>query len=650
MSSCHQPSSHGVGPRTGLLPDPTIPIPKPAGNRDIIVAIVGPPNAGKSTLFNRLTGLHQKVANFPGVTVEQRTGRAKLKGEQEVFLVDLPGVYSLHPRAEDEQVTHDVLKGARPDFPLPDAVILILDSTNLGRHLVLAAPILSLGLPTLILLNMADDLKVRGGKVDVGALSAELGCPVALISASKGTGLDRIQQFLLGTAARLNAPPARIELPVLQDVPKCRQWAAALGTRASYKAPVPPLWTRRLDSIFLHPVAGPLVFLAVVIAVFQSIFSWAQPIMDALQSVLLWSGHWMQTVLPDSPWRSLWIDGVWKGVGLVLVFLPQILLLFFFIGVLEDSGYLARAALIADRTMAKFGLQGKSFIPLLSAYACAVPAIMSTRVIENKRDRIATMMIAPLMTCSARLPVYTLIIAAFVPNTPVLRGVLSLPVAAMLGLYALGFLAAIVVARLLKSTVLQSKQSSFMLEMPPYRWPTWQSLSLRLFDRAKVFLQRAGTVILLVVVGLWIVAHLPLHNGVAPDLEHSYAGTVGKTIEPLIKPLGFNWKIGIGLITSFAAREVIVGTLGTIYGIEGDEQSSGWATGLQHAVHQDLNAAGAVALLVFFAFAMQCFSTLAVVKRETGGWKWPAFQFSYMLVLAYSGAWVSFHLVNFLLR
>jgi len=640
MSSCH-----GDSPRAGLLPNPAILPPRPLNDRPIIVAIVGPPNSGKSTLFNRLTGLRQKVANFPGVTVEHRMGKAKLKDTNEVFLVDLPGVYSLHPRAEDEQVTHDVLKGERPDFPKPDAVILILDVTNLGRNLVLAAPILSLGLPTLVLLNMADDLAVRGGKVDVAALSSELNCPVALISASKGTGIDRIQQFLLGTAARLNAPPARIELPVLQDVPKCRQWAANLGVRASYKAPAPPIWTRRLDAIFLHPVAGPLIFAAIVIAVFQSIFSWAQPLMNGLQQVVLWSGHWMTTILPDTPWRSLLIDGIWSGVGSVIVFLPQILLLFLFIGILEDSGYLARAALIADRTMAKIGLQGKSFIPLLSAYACAVPAIMATRVIENKRDRTATIMIAPLMTCSARLPVYALVIAAFVPNIHILGGFLSLPAATMLGLYVLGFLAAVLIARLLKSTVLKSGRSSFILEMPPYRWPTLHSLSLRLVDRGKVFLRRAGTVILAVSVLLWILAHLPLHDGKAPLLEHSYAGMVGKAIEPAIQPLGFNWKIGIGLITSLVAREVIVGTLGTIYGIEGDEQSHG----LQQAVHQDLSAAGAVALLVFFAFAMQCFSTLAVVKRETGGWKWPIFQFSYMLALAYCGSWVAFHVTNYLL-
>ncbi len=640
MSSCHGDTS-----RASLLPNPSILPPRPVNDRPIIVAIVGPPNSGKSTLFNRLTGLRQKVANFPGVTVEHRMGKAKLKDAHEIFLVDLPGIYSLHPRAEDEQVTHDVLKGEQPDFPKPDAVILILDATNLGRHLVVAAPILSLGLPTLILLNMADDLKVRGGKVDVSALAAELNSPVALISASKGTGIERIQQFLLGTAVRLNAPPPKIELPILHDVPKVRQWAAKLGIRASYKAPAPPLWTRRLDAVFLHPIAGPLIFAAIVVAVFQSIFSWAQPVMNGLQQAVLSSGHWMRAVLPDSPWRSLLIDGVWSGVGSVIVFLPQILLLFLFIGILEDSGYLARAALIADRTMAKIGLQGKSFIPLLSAYACAVPAIMATRVIENKRDRTATIMIAPLMTCSARLPVYTLLIAAFVPNIAIVKGFLSLPAATMLSLYVLGFLAAVFTARVLKSTILKSGRSSFMLEMPPYRWPTWQSLVLRLIDRARIFLRRAGTVILLVAVLLWGLAHLPLHNGQSPRLDDSYAAMAGKTIEPAIKPLGFDWKIGIGLITSLAAREVIVGTLGTIYGIEGDEQSKG----LQEAVHQDLNAAGAVSLLIFFAFAMQCFSTLAVVKRETGGWKWPIFQFSYMLALAYCGSWVAFHLTNYFL-
>jgi ferrous iron transport protein B len=598
------------------------------------MAIVGPPNSGKSTLFNRLTGLHQKVANFPGVTVEHRVGRAKVKLDREVELIDLPGVYSLNPRSEDEQVTHDVLTGMREGMQ-PEAVLLILDCTNLSRHLLLAAPILNLRLPTLVVLNMADDLRGRGGAIDPAALSAQLGAPVALVSATTGEGVEKVYQFMAGTAAGHSTVANPLaQLPVLQDIPKCRRWATDVGNGAAYQAPEPPLWTRRLDSLFLHPVGGPLIFLAVVVLVFQSIFAWAKPVMQGMTDFIQHSGDWMSAHLPDTVFRSLLIDGIWSGVGSVIVFLPQILLLFLFIGILEDSGYLARAALIADRTMRKFGLQGKSFIPLLSAYACAVPAVMAARTIENKRDRLATIMIAPLMTCSARLPVYTLLIAAFVVERPVLGPFLGTQAAAMLGLYALGFLAAIFTARVLKSSILKSERTPFMLEMPPFRWPTVRSLSLRLVDRSKVFLHRAGTVILAVSVVLWVMAHLPLHNGHAPDIEHSFAGMIGHGIEPILKPLGFNWKIAIGLLTSLAAREVIVSTLATIYGIEAHSQ------GLQHALRADLTPGAAVALLIFFAFAMQCMSTLAVVRRETGGWKWPAIQFAYMTLLAYVGALV----------
>ena len=339
------------------------------------------------------------------------------------------------------------------------------------------------------------------------------------------------------------------------------------------------------------------------------------------------------------------VEGVWAGVGSVIVFLPQILLLFLFIGILEDSGYLARAALIADRTMAKAGLQGKSFIPLLSAYACAVPAIMATRVIENKRDRIATILIAPFMTCSARLPVYTLIIAAFLPERPLVGPFLGTRAAALLGLYLLGFVAAVVTARALKSSVLQSEKTPFVLEMPPYRMPTLRGLGLRLLDRAKIFLHRAGTVILVTSIVLWALAHVPLKDGAAPRIADSFAGTIGRVVEPVIAPLGFNWKIGIGLVSSIAAREVIVGTLGTIYGMEGDAHSKG----LQEALRHDLTPAGAVALLVFFAFAMQCMSTIAVVRRETGGWTWPILQFSYMSILAWVGAFVAFRVVTALM-
>jgi len=629
MDDCH-------GPAIATLPPPG------TAGKQHVVAIVGPPNSGKSTLFNRLTGLRQKVANFPGVTVEHRMGRAKLGHLREVFVVDLPGVYSLQPRTEDERVTHDVLAGTMKGLPRPDAVMLILDSTNLSRHLSLAAPILSLGLPTLVILNMADDLHGRGGEVDAAELSKQLNAPVVLISASKGTGVEKVFEFLNGAPQHLPPKPPLLQLPVLQDVPKVRDWAANMSRRTNFRAPAPPLWTRRLDGIFLHPVIGPLVFLMVVIGVFQTIFAGARPMMDAVAAAIQTSGKWIEATMPDSPLRSLIVDGVWSGVGSVIVFLPQILLLFLFIGVLEDSGYLARAALIADRTMARIGLQGKSFIPLLSAYACAVPAIMATRTIENKRDRIATILIAPFMTCSARLPVYTLVIAAFIPEKPLLGLFFGTRAAALLGLYLLGFLAAIATARLLKSTVLKSTRAPFILEMPPYRWPTVTSLVLRLIDRSRVFLRRAGTVILAVAIVLWVLAHLPLHAGKAPAIGQSIAGMIGHAVEPAIRPLGFNWKIGIGLITSLAAREVIVGTLGTIYGIEGTTQSMG----LQAALRHDLTPGGAAALLVFFAFAMQCMSTVAVVRRETAGWRWPIIQFAYMTVFAYVFAFLANRIVS----
>jgi ferrous iron transport protein B len=428
-----------------------------------------------------------------------------------------------------------------------------------------------------------------------------------------------------------------VTLPVIHDVPKCRAWASHVGRQSSYQAPAPSLWTRRLDGVFLHPIAGPLIFVAVVVAVFQTIFAGAQPLMDGVEALISASGAWLAATLPDNALRSLLVEGVWSGVGSVVVFLPQILLLFLFIGILEDSGYLARAAVIADRTMRRVGLQGKSFIPLLSAYACAVPAILATRTIESKRDRIATILIAPFMTCSARLPVYTLIVAAFIPAQPLLGPLFGTRAAAMLGLYAIGFLAAFVTAKLLHSSVLRSEGTAFMLEMPPYRWPTLRSLGLRLYDRANVFLRRAGTVILAVTVLLWVLASVPLDNGKAPHLENSLIGTLGRAVEPLIEPLGFNWKIGIGLITSLAAREVIVGTLGTIYGMEGSAHSAE----LHRALQQDLTIGGAVALLIFFAFAMQCMSTIAVVRRETGGWSWPIIQFTWMTALAWVGALVA---------
>ncbi len=606
------------------------------------VAVVGPPNSGKTTLFNRLTKLRQKVGNFPGVTVEHHTGYIRDANGEEVALIDLPGVYSLTPKSEDEKVAVDVLTGNMPGTAAPDAIILVLNSTNLHTHLVLAARVIALGLPTLVLLNMADELHKQQGHVDVLSLARELGTPVALVSATTGEGLIAVQNFL----SSASPSPEPLELPVMGSARGYREWAVRVGQNAGYRRPATPVWTARLDALFLHRIWGPVVFGLVVIGVFQVIFALGQPLSNLLQKFLDGTGVAIGNHLPAGMLQSLIVNGVWKGTGSVLVFLPQILLLFLIIGILEDSGYLSRAAVIADHTMSRVGLNGKSFIPLLSAYACAVPAIMATRTIESKRDRMATILIAPFMTCSARLPVYTMVIAAFLPNHPLLGPFLGTRAAAMLGLYVLGFLMAVLTARLLKSTILKSKDAPFILEMPPYRWPTLASLGLRLVDRGKAFLYRAGTVIMLVSLLLWAATNFPMHHGQPPAVQDSVVAKVGHAIEPAIRPLGFDWKIGVGLLTSIAAREVIIATLGTLHGVDPESH----ATDLQTALRHELTPAGAVALLIFFAFAMQCMSTVAVVRRETNGWKWPVLQFTYMTAVAYLAAFVAYNIVGHFIR
>ncbi len=607
------------------------------------VVLIGPPNAGKSTLFNRLTGLRQKVANYPGVTVEQRMGPMAGIGRDDLTLIDLPGIYSLDPYSEDARVSIDVLCGKMPGTPKPDAVLVVLDSLHLTRQLMLAAPVLALKLPTLILLNMSDLMESRGGEIDPLGLARELGTPVAQISALSGQGLDAVPLFLNNQTPRQGACP--LTLPVLGNAASTHTWAAQVSRRTGYHAPLSPENTRKLDDILLHRVWGPLLFLIVVIGVFEVVFSIGQPLSDGCGELLLSIGNLVRPLLPAGWIQSLLLDGAWKGISSVLVFLPQILLLFLFIGILEDSGYLARAALIADRVMRSIGLNGKAFIPLLSAYACAVPAIMATRTIENKRDRFATILVTPFMTCSARLPVYMLLIAAFIPNTFFLHGLLGLRTVVMLGLYLAGFLAALTTARLLKSSILRSNDAPFILELPQYRRPTLRSLALRLLDRARVFLRQAGTVILCVTLALWVLAHLPvLHSATgtwsAPELAESLIGRLGHLIEPAIAPLGFNWKIGIGLLSSVLAREVMVSTMGTLYGADATTQ----ALSLQTALHRDMTLGGALALMIFFAFAMQCTSTMAVVRRETNSWKWPALQFIYMLILAWVAAFAVNHL------
>src|SRR5579875_3644429 len=628
------------------LAEPVVPAPPPSAPgkaRIRTIALIGPPNCGKSTLFNRLTGMRQKVANYPGVTVEHHSGRMKSFGRPDLTLIDLPGIYSLATYSEDARVAVDVLKGNMHGVPAPDAVLLVLDCMHLNRQLMLAAPILSLGLPTLVLLNMSDLLEARGGKIDALALAHELGHPVALISAAKGTGMDRIRDFLDQFSEYPLTRPGSARLPIIQSPSSCRKWAGQVSSRSHFAKPDSPLWTRRLDSILLHRVWGLIIFLVVVIAVFQVVFSIGQPLSDGLGDLLTRAGNAVAQVLPDTWLRALLREGLWNGVQAVLVFLPQILLLFLFIGILEDSGYLARAALIADRVMRAIGLNGKSFIPLLSAYACAVPAIMATRTIENKRERLATILVAPFMTCSARLPVYTLIIAAFVPNRSLFgHNLIGLRACVMLGLYALGFLAALVTAKLLNSSVLKANPAPFVLELPQYRWPTPRGLALRLYDRCMLFLKKAGTVILACTFLVWVLSVLPLHGKQFSDLTESLIGRLGHFIEPVIRPLGFNWKIGIGLLSSIVAREVIVGTLGTLYGVDPETH----AFGLQTALRHDMGLGGAIALVVFFAFAMQCTSTLAVVRRETNSWRLPALQFAYMTGVAYVAALLTNQVVS----
>ena len=597
------------------------------------IALIGPPNSGKSTLFNRLTMLNQKIANYPGVTVEHRMGKLVCADTSEIELVDLPGVYGLTPYSEDEAVASRVLRGEMPGVARPAAVLIVLDSTRLERHLMLVPAVLSLGLPTLVLLNLADDLETRGGSIDLVQLAGQIGAPVALISAKKGTGLSAVTRFCKHPTDSSSENPFR----VIQSVSACHKWAHRVGYNSGYHAPQPSVLTRKLDAVLLHAFWGPILFAAVVLVVFQSVFSLGQPISNRLQDGLSSFGNSIFLRIPEGWFQSLLLNGIWRGLASILVFVPQILLLFLFIGVLEDSGYLARAALISDRTMSRIGLNGKSFVPLLSAYACAVPAIMATRTIENRRDRIATILVTPFMTCSARLPIYTLVIATFVPDRRLLGGLLGMRAAAMLSLYLLGFLAALLTAGLLKSSILKSCGMPFVMEIPEFRWPSARSLLLRLLERCRVFVVDAGTIILIVAIVLWILTYLPLHDGKPPVIGQSAIGIIGRFIEPLIQPLGFNWKIGIGLLTSVFAREVIVGTFGTIYGVDPATRS----LNLQEALRHDLTPGAAAALVVFFAFAMQCTSTLAIVRRETNSWKWPVLQFLYMGVLAYAAAWVT---------
>ena len=625
--------------------------------RALRVALVGSPNTGKTTLFNALTGSSAKVANYPGVTVEGREG--SVIGVPHATLLDLPGTYSLRAETLDEAVVERVLTGSVGES-VPDALLVVLDATTLQRGLALALEVLAAypQQPCALAITMIDELRARGGNVDFQRLSKRLGIPVYPVVGHRGVGLEALRSALGSPERWGRAEPAPAPLdPHARFASVDELWADVQRQRLAADAR-----TDRIDRVLLHPVWGLLAFAAVMLLLFQSIFSWAVPAMDAIDAGFGRLAAVSRAVLPGGMLTSLWTDGVLAGVGSVVVFLPQILILFTLIHFLEDVGYMARAAFVVDRVMGWFGLQGRSFVVLLSCYACAVPGIMAARTIPNPRDRLATILVAPFMTCSARLPVYTLLIAAFVPAVTVV-GPLGAQGLVMFGLYLLGTLTAIGSAALLKSTLVRGHTSTFFMELPPYRLPTAKLLGSQVWRSGRAFLKRAGTMIFSVSLIVWALLSFPgaPHDpALGPaaqaqaDLEASAAAHLGRALEPAIAPLGFDWKIGVGLITSLAAREVIVATLAQIYAVGSPDDFGGLRDALRNDVDPRTGAKVfglpvALSLLVFFVFALQCTSTIAVMARETGSWRWPAFAFSYMLGLAYTASFVTYRVSSALL-
>ena len=686
------------------------------------VAIIGNPNTGKTTLFNALTGLRQRVGNFAGVTVERIEGSFKGADDRRVVVLDLPGSYSLSAGSPDERIALEVLLGRDKDRWRPDVVLVVVDAAHLERNLFLASQVLELGIPVVFALNQFDLAEANGVRFDVPELIHEIGVPIVPTVASRGEGLEPLKRALV-MAASLPAPTRRFALPdaataALEPLAACLMAdglsvvaahmeamrllsvnhpeahvtgvpgiaaainrAAASLTRAGFvpgrfEAEMRYAWiaqvlaravTRRvnrlltlsdrIDALALHRVWGPLIFLALMVLVFQAVFSWATPLMDGIQSLIAFVGSTIGAQLPAGDLRSLIVNGIFAGVGSVLVFLPQIAILFAFIGVLEHSGYMARAAYLMDRVMRRVGLHGKSFIPMLSGYACAVPGIMATRTIEDPKDRLATIMVVPLMSCSARLPVYTLLIGAFVPPTVIAPG-FTLQAATMLIMYLLGTFVALAVAAVFKRTLLKGPVRPMILELPRYRWPSVRSLGVSVAQRCQLFLRRAGTVILALSILLWALATYPKSTAnpalsaaaqQEQQLAHSVLGRLGHAIEPLVRPLGYDWKIGVSIVSSFAAREVFVSTMGTIYGV-GDNGDNAGALRTRLVEERDPVTGArvytpliAVGLMVFYVFALMCISTIAVTVREAGGgrigWSWAALQFGYMLALAYGAAW-----------
>jgi len=606
---------------------------------------VGNPNCGKTALFNLLTGSRQKVANYAGVTVERKEGRLTTAAGRLLRVLDLPGTYSLHPRSPDERITHDVLYGRATGEKRPDLVVCVVDATNLRRNLRLVLAVKRLGLPCVVALNMADLAEQRGLRVDTDALSRELGVPVVRTVGVRAGG-DESLRTLLDTPDRWR-PAAALVSAVEHD------GRAADGDHIAVRAIlerlglddlIPHTASDRIDRIVLHPVVGPLLLAVVLFLMFQAVFAWAEAPMGWIEGATAWLGKAVTAALPEGWLRSFLVDGLIAGVGGVVVFLPQIVILFFFILVLEDSGYLPRAAFLLDRLMGAVGLSGRSFIPLLSSFACAIPGIMAARTIANPRDRLVTIMIAPLMTCSARLPVYALLIGAFIPQREV-WGFFELQGLVLFGLYLAGVAGALAVAWLLKHFTKSGRQiRPLMMELPSYHWPAVRNIALGLWQRVGIFMRRVGGIILALTVLLWFLASFPTPPAGAsgPAIEYSIAGTLGRALAVIFEPIGFNWQISIALVPGLAAREVAVSSLGTVYALAATGDDT--ARALTPLIAHSWSMATALALLMWYVFAPQCLSTLATVKRETGGWTLPLAMAGYLFALAYAASFVTYRL------
>lgn len=612
------------------------------------LALVGAPNTGKTSLFNRLTGSTQKVANYPGVTVERKSGGFVTPEGRSVTVLDLPGTYSLRGRSPDEEITRDIVLGRFEGEAVPDLMLCVADATNLRLTLRLVLELKRIGRPMMLVLNMIDIAKRRGVTIDLDRMSQELGLPIVTSVAVRKGGVDellkRTDEFL---SKSHEAAASEWTAPTIADLKAAQREADRIIAAVVTLPAKPDTLTNRIDSVVLHPVWGIVILAVILFVMFQAVFTWAQPAMELLSDSFAALGQLIHDILPAN-WsllQSFLQNGVISGVGSVIVFLPQIIIIFLFILLLEDFGYMARAAFLMDRIMGGAGLHGRAFIPLLSSFACAIPGIMATRVIDNPRDRLTTILIAPLMTCSARIPVYTLIISAFVPSTT-LWGFVNLQGLVMFGLYAAGITSALTVSAIAKFFLWRDHAPApFMLELPDYKMPRLRSIAIGVFNRAKMFLYRAGTTILSMMVLIWFLASFPQAPAGAegPAINYSFAAMIGHTLEPLLRPIGFNWQIAVALIPGMAAREVAVAALGTVYSIEGGKEA---ADAIGQVLAQKWTLATALSMLVWYIFAPQCASTLAVIRRETGGAKWMVVTFLYMLALAYAASFLTFNLAQ----